>query len=214
VLKNEAERNKDQDLVKEVVEAIIVSPLIRQYMNLITIPELSAEEKRKFKEICSKIRKASKQELFESIVIPCINKDMLRLLENIRKYFEERIVDEAKNQITLQKVQGKASSLLEEIIAITSVKGISVNEELKANIIKTIRDMINNELGARGKISTLQQLAIHLSFERYIIIHTLKVDQCLALYERLGRYPGRTPESNEIISEKAREAICIVEIFK
>jgi hypothetical protein len=205
-LKNEAKRNKDQDLVKEIVEAIIASPLIRQYMNLITIPELSAEEKRKFEEICSKIRKASKQELFKSIVIPCINKDMLRLLENIRKYFEERIVNEAKNQITLQKVQGKASSLLEEIIAI--VKVIPVNEETKAKVIKALRDMINNELGAGGKISTLQQLAIHLSFEPYITIHALTVDLCLALYERLGRYPGRIAELNEIISKEVREAIC------
>jgi hypothetical protein len=213
-LKNEAERNKDQDLVKEIVEAIIASPLIRQYMNLITIPELSAEEKRKFEEICSKIRKASKQELFKSIVIPCIDKDMLRLLENTRKYFEEEIINEAKNQIALQKILDVAS-LLEEItkvaivaIAILNFKETLINEELKADIIRTIRDMINNELGAKGKISALQQLTIHLSFVQYIMTHALTVDQCLALYERLGRYPGRTPESNEIISEEAKEAIC------
>jgi hypothetical protein len=39
-------------------------------------------------------------------------------------------------------------------------------------------------------------------------MHALTVDRCLALYERLGRYPGRIPESNEIISKEVREAIC------
>jgi len=202
-LKNEAKRNKDQDLVKEIVEAIIASPLIRQYINLIMIPELSAEEKRNLEKGCSEIRKASKQELLKSIVIPCIDKDMLRLLENIRKYFEERIVNEAKNQITLQKILDR-SSLLEEIIEIA----IEIDEGLKADIIRTIRDMISNELGARGKISALQQLAIHPSFVQYVIMHALTVEQCLALYERLGRYPGRTLESNEIISKEIKEAIC------
>jgi len=205
-LKNEAERNMDQDLVKEIVEAIIASPRIRQYMNSIMISGLSAEEKHKLEKICSEIRKASKQVLLKSITIPCINKDILRSLENIQKYFEERIVNEAKNQITLQKIQNEASSLLEEIIAI--VKVIPVNEETKAKVIKALRDMINNELGAGGKISTLQQLAIHLNFEPYITIHALTVDLCLALYERLGRYPGRIVELNEIISKEVREAIC------
>jgi chorismate mutase len=207
-LKNKAERNKDQDLVKEIVEAIIVSPLVRQYMNSIMIPEISAEEKHKLEKKCSEIRKASKQELFKSIAIPCIDKDMLRLLENIQKYFEERIVNEAKNQSTLQEIQDKVSSLLEEIIAIINFKETLVDEELKANIIRTIMNMINNELGARGKISILQQLSIHPSFVQYIIVYALTVDQCLALYERLGRYPGRTPESNEIIDKEIREAIC------
>jgi hypothetical protein len=205
-LKNEAKRNKDQDLVKEIVEAIIASPRIRQYMNSIMISGLSAEEKHKLEKICSEIRNASKQVLLKSITTPCIDKDILRSLENIQKQFEERIVNEAKNQIALQKIQNEASSLLEEIIAI--VKVIPVNEETKAKVIKALRDMINNELGAGGKISTLQQLAIHLSFEPYITIHALTVDLCLALYERLGRYPGRIAELNEIISKEVREAIC------
>jgi len=184
-------------------------------MNLIMTFKLSAEEESKLKRYAlNKKTLIANKLLFKSITIPCIDKDMLRLLENTRKYFEEEIINEAKNQIALQKILDVAS-LLEEItkvaivaIAILNFKETLIDEELKADIIRTIRDMISNELGAKGKISALQQLTIHLSFVQYIMTHALTVDQCLALYERLGRYPGRTPESNEIISEEAKEAIC------
>jgi hypothetical protein len=216
ILKNNGiELNKNQKLVKEIAEAIIALKPIRQYMNSIMTFKLPAEEEKELEKKCSESKNSDKRELLKSITIPCINKDVLRLLENTQKYFEEEIINEAKNQITLQKILDEASSLLEELtkvaivaIAILNSKETLIDEELKADIIKTIRDMISNELSAKGKISTLQQLAIHLSFGQYIMIHTLKVDQCLALYERLGRYPGRTPESNEIISEEAKEAIC------
>jgi len=213
ILKNNGiELNKNQKLVKEIAEAIIALKPIRQYMNSIMTFKLPAEEEKELEKKCSELKNFDKRESLKFIKIPCINKDVLRLLESTRKYFEEEIINEAKNQITLQKILDEASSLLEELIkvaiAILNSKETLIDDELKANIIKTIRDMISDELGAKGKISTLQQLAIHLSFELYIMIHTLTMDQCLALYERLGRYPGRTPESNEIISEKAKEAIC------
>jgi len=213
---NEIELNKNQKLLKEIAEAIIASTLIRRYMNLIMTFKLPAEEEKKLEKICSELKDSDRRELLKSITIPCIDKDMLRLLENTQKYFEEEMINKAKNQVTLQKILDDVSSLLEEIIEIATeiaivilnFKETLIDERLKANIIRTIRDMISNELGARGKISALQQLAIHLSFVPYVITHALTVDQCLALYERLGRYPGRTPESNEIISKEVREAIC------
>jgi hypothetical protein len=205
ILKNSGiELNKNQELVKEIAEIIITSAPIRQHMNLIMTFKLSAEEEKRHEKICSELKDSDRQKLLKSITIPCIVKDTLRFLENVQKYFEERTVNEAKNQITLQKILDDTSSLLEEIIEMA----IEIDERLKADIIKTIRDMISNKLGARGKISVLQQLAIHLSFVQYVIMHALTVDRCLALYERLGRYPGRIPESNEIISKEVREAIC------
>jgi hypothetical protein len=53
-----------------------------------------------------------------------------------------------------------------------------------------------------------QNFAQYLGFILYIIVYVLSVDPCLALYERLGRYPGRFPETLETLNASIQEAIC------
>ena len=135
-------------------------------MNLIMTFKLSAEEEKKLEKICSKLGEVNKQELLKSIAIPCTDKDVLRLLENTQKYFEEKTINEAKNQLTLQKILDEAPSLLEEIIEIATeiaivilnFKETLIDEGLKADIVRTIRDMISNELGARERYRLFNSL--------------------------------------------------------
>jgi hypothetical protein len=189
----------------EMIKGIVRSILVQQYVNAIASLELSLESSDGLDQSCSELRDIKKKELLESVEPPCITEDSAHLLVNAKKGYE-KLIFEIKSRSTAEQLYVSFSSILKEVFKVIERQtGASEKEEMSRidELIEThVKPLIE-------KITPcFQNFVQYLGFISYIIVYVLSVDPCLALYERLGRYPGRFPESLETLDTSVQEAIC------
>jgi len=188
----------------EMIEGVVRSILVQRYVNAITSLELSPESRSGLDQLCSRLRDIKKKELLESAEPPCITEDSAHLLANAKKDYE-KLVFEIKSY-TATELYVSFSSILKEVFKVIERRtGASEKEKMSRidELIETHVKPLIEEI-----TPCFQNFAQYLGFIWYIIVYVLSVDPCLALYERLGRYPGRFPESLETLNASIQEAIC------
>jgi len=189
----------------EMIEGVARSILVQRYVNAITSLELSPEIRSGLDQFCSGLRDIKKKELLESVEPPCITEDSAHLLANAKKGYE-KLIFEIKSYTTAEQLYISFSSILKEVFKVIERQtGASEKEKMSRidELIETHVKPLVEEI-----TPCFQNFVRYLGFISYIIVYVLSVDPCLALYERLGRYPGRFPESLETLDASIQEAIC------
>ena len=197
---------KKVDPVKKALEIAIESKLVQQITSSIASLELSSEDKAKLESVCSRFEKAKGREPLGSIMPPCIDIDKVNLLRKLRERYEE-IVSEVKSQVSMEFLYNEALSMMKEVYRRLGKKHVvsSINE-LNLNVNEATEKHL--KMLIEKTVPCLQDYIRYLSYIVYIIVYVLAVDPCLALYERLGRYPGRYPEAIEILDNDTRKTLC------
>jgi hypothetical protein len=198
----------DENLIGAVAEVVMLSIFTQWYdINSLISLEFPQENKDRLDQVCSKLKDKDikKAKLLESLVPPCITGNSI--LQIFRESYK-KLMDEIKSQITSEQLYVKILSVLEKAynniksqsnILISRRGGMFSIDELIEMYVKPFIEKV---------IQCLPNFISYLSFVIYIIPYLSIIDLCLALYERLGRYPGRVPETLETLDKDIREAIC------
>lgn len=178
-----------------IIEEFLTYNLIDQIRKL----ELPQSVRRNIEQVCIKKRKI--QEKLSEVKPSCIDQIRLDDLRNFRENYEIA-VKEARSLVTSEYLYNSVKPKLEELL--NKVLAIILSQDP----LSEIRELIDLEVRSYIEQLTpyIRDYVSDILFASYLFGYVFTLDPCLAVYEKLGRYPGRKPGSLEL--DSVRDGVC------